>query len=149
METSRFGWLWGAAVALVLVGWAAGYRVWDPESPGAIPGPTLDLFLPALTLLVGVPLAVASGVLLASTGRRGRALGYAAFLMTCVALMYLASFAFFGGFCLDPEDVCVTTWPSRIAELGVAIGCVGVGWLTQRRRGRRGLARQSRTLSPE
>ena len=149
METLRSAWLWAAAVALVLLGWAAGYRFWDPESPGAEFGSYFDLFLPTLTLLVGVPLAVASGLLLASTGRRVRALGYAAFLTTCVVLMYLASFAFFGGFCLDPGEECVTTWPSRIAELGVAIGCAGVGCLTQRRRARGGLIRRSRTLSPD
>lgn len=142
--------LWGAATAVVCAGWGAGYLFWREPTEFWAPsddfGSYFDVYDPALTLLVGLPLAVASGFLL---GRQGRArlLGYALLALTCLSLAYLAQFAFFGGFCLDPEDVCLTTWPSRLTELAAALSCVATGWIVQGfagqpRRVQRGLKRR-------
>jgi hypothetical protein len=145
--------VWAIAALFVVFAWAAGYGFWSPESPGGEFGSYFNLELPALTLLFGAPLALAAGTLLGSDRRRGRAFGYAALVAACLVLMCLTSFSFFGGFCLDPgEDVCVTTWPSRIAELGAALACVALGWLAQDRRERRAESRRTRdvkTLRPE
>jgi hypothetical protein len=122
---------------VVILGWVLGYVFWQPESPGGQFEAYFDFFVPTLTLLCGIPLAIAAGVLLGAGSRRARVAGYAALVGTCIVLIYLASFSFFGGFCLDPGDVCVTTWPSRIAELGVAMVCVAVGSVAHHLRGRR------------
>jgi hypothetical protein len=123
--------LWGGAGLVVAFGWVFGYAIWTPQSPGGEYGPFFDLWLPALTVLLGAPPTAVAGFLLS---RRGipRAAGYALLSVTCLGLAYLASYAFFGGFCLDPGDECVTTWPSRISELGVALACVTLGWVVHR-----------------
>jgi hypothetical protein len=122
--------VWGVVMAGVIVGWGAGYLIWAPESPDEY-GSYFDVCDPALTLLVGLPLAVTSGFLLSREGRV-HLVGYAMLALTTISLAYLAQFSFFGGFCLDPEDVCVTTWPSRLAALGTAVLCVGAGWFVHR-----------------
>ena len=121
-------WVWGGAGLVVGFGWALGYAIWTPESPGGEYGSSPDLWLPAVTVLLGAPLAGVAGFLL---GRRGvlRTAGYGFLAVTCLVLAYLASFAFFGGFCFEPGEECVTSWPSRIGELGAALGCVTVGWV--------------------
>jgi hypothetical protein len=115
---------------LVILGWAAGYLIWQPESPGDVYGSGFDTWTPRITVLIGGPLAVAAGVLLSRAGLL-RVLGYVALGLTVVVLAYLASFAFFGGFCLDAGDTCITTWPSRLVELVLAVSCVLAGWLAQ------------------
>ncbi len=47
--------------------------------------------------------------------------------MGVAVLATVASFSFFGGICLDPGDVCVTSWPSRLTALAIASLYVGVG----------------------
>ncbi len=123
--------LWGGAGVVVVFGWALGYAIWTPESPGREFGSFFNLWLPAVTVLLGAPLAIAAGFLLSRRGALHTA-GYALLGVTCVVLAYLASYAFFGGICLDPGDECVTTWPSRIGELGVALGCLTAGWVVHR-----------------
>ena len=133
--------LWGGAGVVVAFGWVLGYAIWTPESPGREFGSFFNLWLPTVTVLLGAPLATVAGLLLT---RRGilRTAGYALLGVTCLVLAYLASYAFFGGICLDPGDECVTTWPSRIGELGVALGCLTAGrvvngWTGRARRGSR------------
>ena len=118
---------WGAAAAVVTLGWGAGYLLWQPDPPGEF-GAYFDLELPKVTLALGAPLAGVAGLLL---GREGvlRSAGHAVLALTCLVLAYLASFAFFGGFCLDPGEACITTWPSRLAELGAAVACLAAGWI--------------------
>jgi hypothetical protein len=119
--------LWGGAGLVVAFGWALGYAIWTPPSPGGEFGSFFDLWLPAVTVLLGAPPAAVAGFLLSRRGLLGTA-GYVLLGVTCVGLAYLASFAFFGGVCLDPGEECVTTWPSRIIELGTALACVTLGW---------------------
>jgi hypothetical protein len=131
---------WLAAGALVVLGWASGYAIWTPEAPGGPYGEYFDARLPAETLVVGIPLVVAAALMLGRPGSFG-GIGYALLTLAALALGGLASFAFFGGFCLDENDVCVTTWPSRAAELLVALACVALGWLVH------GWAARRRSLS--
>jgi hypothetical protein len=122
--------MWGVAMAVVVVGWLAGYLIWAPGSSDEF-GSYFDLDVPALTLSVGLPLAVTSGFLLSREGQV-QLFGYAVLALTTIALAYLAQSAFFGGICLDPGDVCVTTWPSRLAALGTALLCIAAGWVVHR-----------------
>ncbi len=64
---------------------------------------------------------------LAHTFRRRRTVGYAVLLLSAAVLAYRSSFSFFGGTCLDPEDVCVTTWPTRLAVLAAALVALVLG----------------------
>jgi len=146
VDVSRGRWLWLAATLLVLAGWGAGYLFWDPDSPGEEFVSYFDLFTPAVTVLLGGPLAVSAGLLLGGGGRGSRLAGYAALGATCLVLVFLVAFSFFGGFCLDPGDVCVTSWLSRTAELTVAIACLVGGWLAHQRRVHRRAA--TRSLTP-
>lgn len=133
--------LWGGAGLVVAFGWVLGYGIWTPESPGREFGSFFDLWVPGMTVLLGAPLATVAGFLLSRRGTL-RTAGYALLGVTCLLLAYLASYAFFGGICLDPGDECVTTWPSRIGELGVALGCLTAGWVVHRWAG--GARRKSR-----
>ncbi len=120
--------------------------LWRPESPGADYRAYFDLFFPAVTVALGAPLAAAAGFLLSRQGV-ARVAGYAALLLTGLVLAYLSSFAFFGGFCLDPGEACITSWPSRVAHLAVAVGCVAAGWAVERWASGRTVRRTRATLT--
>jgi hypothetical protein len=117
-------------MVVVLAGWGSGYLTWTANDQDSYRSGT-DLFLPAMILVSGMPTVVVAGRLLASSRKR-RLLGSFALTSITVALAYLVSFSFFGGFCLDPGDVCVTSWSSRLLTLAAALACLGVGWLVQR-----------------
>jgi hypothetical protein len=142
--------LWGGAGVVVASGWVFGYAIWTPGSDAGEFGSFFDLWLPAVTVMLGAPTAAMAGFLLS---RRGipRAAGYALLGVTCLGLAYLASFSFFGGICLDPGEECITSWPSRVSELGAALACVALGWAVNRWSARGGEAptptRSSRAAS--
>jgi hypothetical protein len=130
---------WLLALAAVLGGWALGYVFWrDPDSADDFRS-GLDLFGRTMTVLMVAPLALAAGALRSSSSPRHRAAGLVLLALAALGGAYLAWFAFFGGICFDPGDVCETSWPSRVLELMTASACVGLGWLVERRRARRGV----------
>lgn len=131
----RAGLPWVAASGIVLAGWYAGYELWDPRSPShAGPFQTyFDLFVPVLTVVVGLPLAVVAGLLVGASRWRS-AVGYAALALGAVWMAYVTSFVFFGGFCMDSRDACITTWESRLAAPLVALGCLTAGFDIRMRR---------------
>jgi hypothetical protein len=121
--------IWAGAVSFVAAGWVAGY-LQLPDHEGDF-GSFSDLTEARLSLEIGFPLAVAAGVLLSRPGIP-RVIGYVLLASACLVLAFLAWFSFFGGICLDPgEDVCVTTWPSRITALGAALACLIAGFGSQ------------------
>lgn len=116
-------WLGGAIV--VIAGWLWGYETWEPVTGDGYRS-YFDVFVPALTLLVGLPLCLLAGALL----RHGpmRVLGGLVLLALASVLMgYWVSMAFFGGFCMDPGDACITNWPSRGFALVVPLACLAAG----------------------
>ncbi len=117
---------WLVAAGFITLGWAAGYLLWaqgDPEGFLRVP---FSLFELLVVLLVGLPLSLAAGWL--TPFRRARTVGYVVLSLAAAVLAYLSSFSFFGGICLDPgEDVCVTTWPSRLAVLAAALVALVLG----------------------
>jgi hypothetical protein len=125
--------IWAGAVLFVAAGWVAGY-LQLPDHHGDF-GSFSDLTSAKLSLEIGLPLAVAAGVLLSRMGIP-RVIGYVLLASTCLVLAFLAWFSFFGGICLDPEDVCVTTWPSRVTALGAALACLVAGLGSQLLAGR-------------
>lgn len=129
MARASKSWLpWGVAGVVVLLGWYSGYELWDPDSPGERPYVTyFDAYIPALTVAVGLPLCVLAGMLVGRPGWRTVA-GYVLLTLGTLAMAYLASAVFFGGFCVDPGDPCITSWPSRIAAPLVALACLGGGF---------------------
>ena len=122
--------LWLTAGALTAAGWVLGYFAWAADS-GAEYGGSHDLFSPAALLLTGLPVAVLGGFLM---GRRGilRWLGVLTLAGAALVAAYWSFWAFFGAMCIDPGEVCVTTWSSRSLTLGVALGCLSLGWMTER-----------------
>jgi hypothetical protein len=120
-------WLWCAAALIVLGGWVAGYVVWhNPDQDQFRAG--VDVFFPLVMLVLGLPMVVAAGIALGGDGNASRWGGCTLLAVAALGLSYCASFAFFGGLCLDPGDVCVTSWPSRVANLATGLAILAVGW---------------------
>lgn len=122
---------WVVAAFVVLVGWLAGYPMWhtDPSGHGfrTIPFTVGETVIITSVALVGY---VASGLLL-----RGRLpwhvrLGWAGLVLTTVVVAYALSFVWFGGFCLDPHDVCITSPLSRVAPAVGAFAALAIGALS-------------------
>jgi hypothetical protein len=125
-------WLVGAGV--VVAGWVYGYDFWDPPSTSSAYYETyFDLFVPGLTLLVGLPVCLLAGALV-GRGTWRTASGWVLLGLAAVVMSYLASMAFFGGFCIDPGEACITNWPSRIFALLVPLACLNAGLAVQLRR---------------
>lgn len=128
-------WLLGAGG--VVAGWGHGYDFWDAPSTSSAHYETyFDLYIPALTFLVGLPLCLVAGAL-AGRGAWQTVSGWVLLGLVTVVMGYLASAAFFGGFCLDPGEACITSWPSRVFALLVPLACLAAGLGTQLRRTRR------------
>lgn len=121
--------LWAVPVAVALLGWCAGFLLWQPWMDGPDYRAATDLWLPTVMVVLGTPAAIASGVLFAFGGRWNR-VGWIPFVLLCLGLAWFASFAFFGGFCIDPGDVCKTTWSGRALAIFAAVWCAGAGWVT-------------------
>lgn len=124
--------VWPLASAVVLGGWISGYFLWETELDLGYVS-YFSLFEPMLMVMLGLPLVAGAAVLLTLRRRAARAIGFVVLGVAALVLSYLASFAFFGGFCLAPGDPCVTTWPSRVVALGVGLGCLAVGFFLRRR----------------
>lgn len=126
----RIGVGWLVSAGVVAAGWLAGYFFWGGTSEVTGFGSWFSAGDLAGMLLFGVPVAACAVALRLRGGRTARAIGLALLCATAAGLAYLASLSFFGGFCVDPGDVCVTSWPSRVAALGMAVSIVGAaGWL--------------------
>lgn len=115
---------WWAAGVLVVAGWIAGFFLWRVPDSSVEFGVYVDAWIPGLMLVLGAPAAViAAG--LRSSGGAWSVVGSVVMVLAAVGLAYLASCAHWGGrICLDPDDNCITTWPSRGAVLGVAIAII-------------------------
>jgi hypothetical protein len=123
---------WAGAALFVVAGWFAGRAAWGAGSSPEY-GSYFDILVPAGSVVLGAPVAATAGVML-TCSRWVRRAGYVMLAVATAELTYLASFSFFGGFCLDPGDVCQTTWASRLVALAVAEACLVPGWWLQRRR---------------
>lgn len=137
LQVLKAGLPWGLAACLVIGGWFSGYAFWNPKSPSD-PGQFqtyFDLFVPVLTLLVGLPLAVLAGLLVGRSRWRTMA-GHAALVVAAAWMAFMTSFVFFGGFCMDSQDACITNWESRLAAPLVALACLAAGFAIRMRRSR-------------
>lgn len=121
---------WLAAAGMVTLGWTAGYPVWAQGDPQGFFRVPFTLWDPLVIIVLGAPLSAAAGWLLPSS----RIKGYVILALTVFVLAFASSFSFFGGICLDPEDTCVTTWPTRVSALAAALLALSVGGLVARRR---------------
>lgn len=132
---------WVAGGVVVLAGWVAGYFVWRAPEFGEEYGRYFDVYVPGAVVALGAPAALAAALLRSSSMAGTRAAGSVVLLVDIVGLTYLVSFAFFGGFCLDENDVCITTWTSRIAALAIALAVLAAGGVLER------LIRRTRTVT--
>lgn len=132
----RTSWPWYFAALLVLSGWVAGYAIWSQPDAGDF-GSGVDVLFPLAMLAIGLPLIVVAGIVRGRDGTFAKWGGRVLLAVGALVLAYFASFAFFGGLCLDPGDVCVTTWPSRVANLATGMGILVLGWCIESRVWRR------------
>ncbi len=116
---------WLIAAIVVLAGWVSGYFVWGTNGPGF--KSFFTLHEPAVMTAIGLPACLVAAVLRRSQSRRRYVVGTIVLVVGVAVLAYLASLSFFGGICLDPGDVCVTSWPSRLTALAIASLYVGGG----------------------
>ena len=131
--------LWLVVAGTILLGWFGGLVLWRPPESGF--GDVGFLYAPAVGVLPTLPALIGSGWFLASPSR-WRHFGLVALICTAIGGAYLAAFSHFGGFCLDPEDVCTVTWPSRVAAICGAMLSVAAGAAVERWR-RAGLSTQA------
>lgn len=124
-----------------MAGWVAGYFLWRAPEFGEEYGHYFDVYVPGAVLALGAPAALAAALLRSSSMAGTRAAGSVVLLVDIVGLTYLVSFAFFGGMCLDPNDVCITTWTSRIAALTITLAVLAAGGVLER------LIRRTRTAN--
>jgi hypothetical protein len=125
-------WPWLVAAGLLLCGWFAGAALWGGDQGSGYRSVAIDWFTLGAMVLVGAPTMAVAGWLTPARGLR-RVLGLAVWAVGCLAMTYVTFFAWFGGFCIDPGDVCETTWTSRLAPLAVALLLVGSGFAVSRR----------------
>jgi hypothetical protein len=90
---------------VVVLGWVAGGGFWGVEHEEGFGVADFDPVLPTITAIYGLPFMALAGWLVGASGWR-RGLGYASGAIGCLGMSYLASFSWFEGFCIDPEDVC-------------------------------------------
>ena len=133
---------WGVAAGSVCLAWVAGLLLWGAPEPGF--AASSPVFWWAALVVVGAPLLVAGSVAIGlAAGARpwARSLSAAFWVVGLLAVAYLTQFVHFGGFCLDPGDACVISWPARVVSLLLAIGIVAVAAASElaavRWRGRR------------
>lgn len=115
---------WRLGVVFVGLAWAFGLYVWGSPDPGSARRHGIFALLGMVGGMVVVGIAAllrrVDALRLLATG--SVALGY-------LWIAYMAYFSHYGGVCLDPGEVCVVSWSSRIVTLVVGLGCVGVGRL--------------------
>ena len=83
-------------------------------------GTASPVFWWAALIIVGAPVLLAGsvGIGLSAEARPWvRGLFVTLWVVGLLAVAYLTQFVHFGGFCLDETDVCVISWPARIASL--------------------------------
>lgn len=122
---------WGVAAVVIALGWLAGYVGWDSPRIGYERYFAIGLIREVI--LVGIPFAVVAGLFLRARDRRLRGVGVVCLFTGTLVLAFLASFVFFD-MCLDPGEVCVTNWSSRVLVLIVAISTLAPGLLISARR---------------
>jgi hypothetical protein len=121
---------WLLAAGAIAVSWVAGIGLWGVPERG------FSAFLPffhwAFIVAIGVPAMAIAALADGGTVDRSRAwriTGMVIWVTAIVLLMWPTSFVHFGGFCIDPTDVCVIRWPGRVAGLLLALGLLVSGWL--------------------
>lgn len=117
---------------MVCAAWVGGLALWG--RPDALGRAGLPVFNFVVIVVLGVPAMCVSGLIRGWAARRADAtppLATAVWIVAIAALAYATSFIHFGGFCLDPGDICVVRWPSRVAGLGLALGVLGGGALVE------------------
>lgn len=111
---------------LLVAGWLLGAFLWfDDPSPGSS-DTHFRVWVTAAVVVLGLPTLPLAGWLVARPGLRRR-LGYGLLAGAGLVLAYLLCFAWFGGFCLDENDVCGTAWSTRLAPLLAALALSGLG----------------------
>ena len=125
---------WAVGAIVVLAAWVGGYFFWRVDESSAFRA-GFSLFEPAWMTAVGLPACLAAGFLRRSQSRLWQRLGTAVLVAGVAVLAYLASFSFFGGICLDPGDVCLTSWPSRLTALATAALYLTLGATVEQVRG--------------
>lgn len=125
---------WVGAGAVLVLGWLSGYALWHTE-PFAEGFRTIP-FAPAEAAgISGVALAgfLTAGILLRDATRWRTRFGWAALAGTTLVIGYALSFVWFGGFCLDPGDYCLTSWKARMlpavgAGVALVTGALSCEW---------------------
>lgn len=126
-------WPWAVAAGVILAAWVVGYFAWGrPYAPEEFESFN-DWFIPALILACGLPAFIVAAYLLSRSSRMLRVLGSAAVVVGVAGVSFLIQLNHFGGFCLDPGDVCMVAWPSRILGLLTSLGALSVGLLVRTR----------------
>ncbi len=139
---------WGVAAGLVCLSWIAGLLVWGTPESGF--GTASPVFWWAALIIVGAPVLLAGsvGIGLSAEARPWvRGLFVTLWVVGLLAVAYLTQFVHFGGFCLDETDVCVISWPARIASLLLALFIVAVSAASEQTARRWRLHRSTTTIS--
>jgi hypothetical protein len=130
---------WAGSGVFVALAWVFGISVWGQPEGGGVYGNVWFWWASVEVLVPAVPSLVAAGLFLASSRTWLHRSGIVAWALGTLAAGYAAQFSHFGGFCIDPGDVCNVTWGSRFAALGTALLSVTCGavaqWWAQRRKG--------------
>jgi hypothetical protein len=104
--------------------------VWGTPERGYLPMPLWPQLL--TFVIVSLPAMVLAGIAEARVLVRSapvRAVGLLTFLGAASIVSFFAWYWHFGGFCIDPNDVCVIRWPSRIFGLVGSVGLACLGWV--------------------
>jgi hypothetical protein len=115
--------LWIAGAVLVVSGWIFGYFAWDARLGGGFVSFEAWSWV-VIVIAIGFPPAVLSGLLRRNRSQVVRKTGSVLVVLSCLWMAGLVQWVHFGGFCLDPGDVCVVSWPSRIGALIAALACI-------------------------
>jgi hypothetical protein len=122
--------MWLAGAMVIAASWLASAALWGmdvDENYGSFSEWRFSMVVLAFASAVA-----ALAAWLTRRRSRARGAGFVVIGVLVAGLAYNSLFAFFGGFCMDADDICQTTWSSRSISLTAGLVPMGVGWFVQR-----------------